>query len=206
MSEVLTNYESKLEQEEMPTGKRKVMLSALQLFANDGFHATTTAQIAKKAGVSEGTIYKYFSSKKELLSKLLTPIFIEVRNNFFGKVYGFNSLDEAVTFIIEDRIKFAKDNSDFLKILIQESLVGQEILYTLSKALKVQEGSIEQIEQLKKTYPDIDQELSSSQIIRIFAGPIVTYIWQENFLKIPSKNNQRNLAIIKKQIIAGLTK
>lgn len=206
MSEVLTNYESRLEQEEMPTGKRKVMLSALQLFANDGFHATTTAQIAKKAGVSEGTIYKYFSSKKELLSKLLTPIFIEVRNNFFGKVYGFNSLDEAVTFIIEDRIKFAKDNSDFLKILIQESLVGQEILYTLSKALKVQEGSIEQIEQLKKTYPEIDQELSSSQIIRIFAGPIVTYIWKENFLKIPSKNSQQNLAIIKKQIIAGLTK
>ena len=68
MSEGSSSYLSKINDEKMPAGKKKVILAALDLFSNRGFHATTTAAIAKRAGVSEGTIYKYFRSKEDLLS------------------------------------------------------------------------------------------------------------------------------------------
>ena len=71
MSQVLNNYAAQLDQAKMPAGKKKVLQTALNLFANYGFHATTTAKIAKQAGISEGTIYKYFKSKDDLLGKLL---------------------------------------------------------------------------------------------------------------------------------------
>lgn len=44
--------------------------AALELFTTQGYHASTTPQIATKAGVAEGTIYRHFSSKEHLLNDL----------------------------------------------------------------------------------------------------------------------------------------
>jgi len=44
--------------------------TALELFTSRGYHVTTTAQIAKKAGIAEGTIYRHFASKQQLVNEL----------------------------------------------------------------------------------------------------------------------------------------
>jgi len=44
--------------------------AALELFTTQGYHASTTPQIAAKAGVAEGTIYRHFESKEHLLNEL----------------------------------------------------------------------------------------------------------------------------------------
>jgi len=49
---------------------QRLIRAALELFSNRGYHDTTTAQIAKKAGVAEGTIYRHFPSKQQLLNEL----------------------------------------------------------------------------------------------------------------------------------------
>ena len=41
--------------------------SALILFSEQGYDKTSTSDIAKKAGVAEGTVYKQFKNKKALL-------------------------------------------------------------------------------------------------------------------------------------------
>lgn len=48
----------------------RLIRSALELFSTRGYHDTTTAQIARKAGVAEGTIYRHFASKQQLLNEL----------------------------------------------------------------------------------------------------------------------------------------
>ena len=50
--------------------RQRLIRAALELFTTRGYHVTTTAQIAKKAGIAEGTIYKHFSSKQHLLNEL----------------------------------------------------------------------------------------------------------------------------------------
>ena len=48
--------------------KRAALLaSARRLFARKGFAATTTAEIAGRAGVGAGTLFLYFASKDDLL-------------------------------------------------------------------------------------------------------------------------------------------
>jgi len=37
------------------------------VFARQGFHQSTVAQIAKQAGVADGTIYLYFKNKNDIL-------------------------------------------------------------------------------------------------------------------------------------------
>lgn len=46
---------------------QKLLRAALELFTTIGFRATTTPEIAARAGVAEGTIYRHFSGKEELL-------------------------------------------------------------------------------------------------------------------------------------------
>ena len=44
--------------------------AALELFTARGFHGTTTPLIAARAGVAEGTIYRHFPSKEDLLNEV----------------------------------------------------------------------------------------------------------------------------------------
>ncbi|MFQ5823545.1 MAG: TetR/AcrR family transcriptional regulator [bacterium] len=48
------------------TKKSEVIDAALSLFMRKGIKATTTRDIALRAGISEGTIYRHFDSKEEL--------------------------------------------------------------------------------------------------------------------------------------------
>lgn len=54
-----------------PRGTRERLIrAALDLFTAKGYHETTTPQIAARAGVAEGTIYRHFASKDLLLNEL----------------------------------------------------------------------------------------------------------------------------------------
>lgn len=50
------------------TTRDRLLEAARELFTDDGYHATTTPLLAKRAGVAEGTIYRHFPSKQALLN------------------------------------------------------------------------------------------------------------------------------------------
>lgn len=63
----------------MPTRER-ILASALELFAEQGYEATSTAQIEEAAGLSRGSgaLYKHFRSKQELLDVALAQHMQEI--------------------------------------------------------------------------------------------------------------------------------
>ena len=50
--------------------RTRIMDAAIKVFAERGFHSATVAEIARAAGVADGTIYLYFKSKDDLLLRL----------------------------------------------------------------------------------------------------------------------------------------
>ena len=201
---VLSEYQRQINNKDMPAGKKKVLAAALELFSNNGFHATTTAKIAQLAGVSEGTIYKYFPSKNELLKQLLTPLFLKIKNNFFIKVQNYHNLTELVSFFVEDRVQFVINNFSLFKLFIQEVLIQSPMAEILDNILNNQDGIFSDLQKLKDNFPEIDQQLSPLEILRIFLGPMIVYIFQNQLFQAEVENYHQDLELIKRQIIAGL--
>src|SRR4051794_13295308 len=50
-----------------PGARERLVLAAVDLFADQGYDATTVAQIAEKAGVTKSTFFRHFPDKRELL-------------------------------------------------------------------------------------------------------------------------------------------
>ncbi len=48
----------------MTEKKKKIITAALDMFSENGFKGTATSQIAKKARVSEGLIFRHFKNKE----------------------------------------------------------------------------------------------------------------------------------------------
>jgi AcrR family transcriptional regulator len=57
------------------TTKRSAILEAtLELISEQGFHGTAMSEIADRAGVGAGTIYRYFEGKEDLITQLYLEI------------------------------------------------------------------------------------------------------------------------------------
>lgn len=57
-----------------PEKKEKLLHAALTLFARQGVTNTSTAEIAKEAGVAAGTLFLYFPTRQDLLDQLVLSI------------------------------------------------------------------------------------------------------------------------------------
>jgi len=55
----------------MTEKQENILKSALRLFAQEGYAATSTSKVAKAAGVSEGLIFKHFRNKEGLLAAIM---------------------------------------------------------------------------------------------------------------------------------------
>jgi len=50
-----------------PGARERLVVAAVDLFTEQGYDATTVAQIAERAGVTKSTFFRHFSDKRELL-------------------------------------------------------------------------------------------------------------------------------------------
>jgi len=64
--------------ENQSTDKRQCILqAAVQAFSEKGYAKATIAEIARKAGVAEGTVYEYFKNKEDVLLSIPEEYFRE---------------------------------------------------------------------------------------------------------------------------------
>ncbi len=70
--------------------KELILQTALEMFAGEGYHATTINSIASKAKISKGLVYNYFSSKQELLKDIIHSGF----NNLVKMYEGIDKIED----------------------------------------------------------------------------------------------------------------
>jgi AcrR family transcriptional regulator len=115
--------------------KQQILEAAMAVFSEKGFAAATTAEIARAAGIAEGTIYNYFPSKRELFIAVIRELIITVPLlDLIEKIPG---ADIEVTFrqILQNRFNLI-DSSSAARI---PSLMGEIIRDPELKALWVEQ-------------------------------------------------------------------
>jgi TetR/AcrR family transcriptional regulator len=78
----------------------ELLAAALELFVEKGYAATRSEEVARRAGVSKGTLFLYFSSKEELFKAV-------VRENIAGRFPEWNAEFQAYTGSTPDMLRYA---------------------------------------------------------------------------------------------------
>lgn len=78
----------------------ELLAAALELFVEKGYAATRSEEVARRAGVSKGTLFLYFASKEELFKAV-------VRENIAGRIPEWEAEFEAYTGSTADMLRYA---------------------------------------------------------------------------------------------------
>ena len=130
--------------------KRVIMNAALELFANEGFHATSISKIAEKANISKGLMYNYFSSKEELLAEIINAGFHEFIDLFDQNKDGILT-DEEFVFFINTLFVVLHENVSYWRLFY--SLLLQPSVFQLMGP-KINEWYVPLIQSLEKYFQD----------------------------------------------------
>lgn len=107
--------------------KTQIVTVAAQLFAEKGFHRTTTREIAEVADVSEGTLYNYIESKDDLLLDIMDMLDdLPSDSDQFEQVV----LDDGREFLMalmKGRRETIDQHNPMLQSVLSEILVNPEL-------------------------------------------------------------------------------
>lgn len=168
--------------ENLTEKQKKVLQASLELFASQGFEATTSQQIAKRAGVSVGSVYHTFPTKQAILVAVLAPIFEgtmdtvanQFNDNTFGK--GFESVEELVKVTIADRFYFADKNINVIRLMLGQMLVNSVFVEDLKNFFEQQAKQLVLPTIVRLQAEQKIKNLPIEKILQILFYPLATYI------------------------------
>jgi AcrR family transcriptional regulator len=82
--------------------RETIVAAATRLFVEQGYEATTTAQIAEAAEVSSSTFFKYFPTKADVVFSLLDALIESADRRLLARRDGESAADALVAWIGED--------------------------------------------------------------------------------------------------------
>ena len=104
--------------------REQILRAATRVFSEKGFSRATTREVAREAGVSEGTIYNYFEDKDALLMAIMDALNeTERRVEDFreGLATDFEGFVEAY---LRHRMALIWENREIFRVVMSEMLVN----------------------------------------------------------------------------------
>jgi TetR/AcrR family transcriptional regulator, regulator of cefoperazone and chloramphenicol sensitivity len=106
--------------------KARLLEAALDIFAKEGYDAATTRNIAKKAGVNESLIQRYFKSKLGLFFQLRK----QAREKFLSELLAYDessSLEEELIKFMKKKLQRTGRDKKFFKMAIARSILDSKM-------------------------------------------------------------------------------
>lgn len=130
------------EREHLTEKQLRVIIAAVELFGEQGYADTSTREIAQRAGVSEGSIFKQFPTKKELLlyiiqliiHNIIEPLFDYGLKEIFEQPY--DNLEDFIRIFLQNRLELIEGNVILIKVMLQEAMFQPEIRQEFMQAVK----------------------------------------------------------------------
>ena len=107
--------------------REQIVEAATRVFAEKGFRRATTREVARAAGVSEGTIYNYFEDKDALLMAILESLNeTERRAEDFEEGMA-TDFEGFLRDYLSRRMSLIWENREVFRVVLSEMLVNAEL-------------------------------------------------------------------------------
>jgi TetR/AcrR family fatty acid metabolism transcriptional regulator len=156
------------------TDKRaRILDAAVKVFADRGFFTATVAEIARAAGVADGTIYLYFKSKDDLLLRLFDEKMSDLLTEARAAVESEGSAAARLRRFILLHLALVEKNPELASVLIVELRQSAQFLKGLEKAkLSAYLDVIGQVVKAGQESGELDPALSPSTVKRAIFGAL----------------------------------
>lgn len=130
--------------DKIPKEKRdRILTVAIEEFANNGFENTSIQQIAKKSGISVGSVYKYFENKETLFSMVVQEGLSSIEKLLMSLAGSSEDILVKAEKIIRSLLEYSRQKPQLIKLYCQLTTSdNSEFLNTLSQRIEAVSASI----------------------------------------------------------------
>ncbi|MBE1442833.1 TetR/AcrR family transcriptional regulator [Paenibacillus sp. OAS669] len=179
----------RLSQKERKEETRKLLLeSAVQIFAEFGFHGASVDKIAEHAGFSKGAFYANFNSKEELFLALLEKqmqLHVDKIHQVIDQQHPLShfieKLDQYPIYIREENRTWSMLNMEFLLFAMRDESVRYKWSNMITQSVEQISQSIEKLMKKENYEFGLSSEEIAWTILSLENGmAIFSYISQDN--------------------------
>jgi AcrR family transcriptional regulator len=111
-----------------PRGERMdgILDAAQAAFCESGYEATAVSQIAAQLGVVEGTVFKYFPTKRELLVKVLERWYERMSIDYAADLAGVEGARARLRLLVWRHLRSLRDNPQLCRLMFREVRAGAD--------------------------------------------------------------------------------
>jgi TetR/AcrR family fatty acid metabolism transcriptional regulator len=107
--------------------RAQILDAATRVFATKGFNRATIRDVARAAGIADGTIYNYFANKDDLLIGLLDRLNDTARRPASLAQAAKAPLTDSIRAYLRERIEVLRSNADLFRAVLPELLANPEL-------------------------------------------------------------------------------
>jgi TetR/AcrR family fatty acid metabolism transcriptional regulator len=158
----------------------RILDAAVNVFADQGFHNSTISQIARKAGVADGTIYLYFKNKQDILSQFFTYKTRLVFTNFKQAVDKEKNAIEKLRCLIRIHFQEFQRDRKMAEVYRMETRQSHQLMETQIKEMtKMYLDLISSIVEQGQEEATMRQDLFLALVKRFILGAVeeVINVW-----------------------------
>jgi len=204
---------ARISKEEQEVVKNKIISVSRKLFNEVGFDKTSTKSISKEAGIAEGTIFNYFSSKDEIFFEVFySEYFDNIEKGLSRSIENndiINEITENIYNILKNMLRLPK------KVLLEMGLVTIKIAKKkpefFRKMASIDFKYMEEVQHyldrliIEKKLSFFDSKIMSEIIFGSIVYEISMYLYENKMPKSDLKNNLniKISTLLKGYIIGG---
>ncbi len=167
---------------ELTERQMEIVNAAIRIMASKGYEKLTTKNIAAEIGVTEAALYRHFTSKRDLVVKVLCyfehlscAVIEEIRKSKLSPL-------AKIRRFVMNRYELFTSNPDLAKVMFSEELFKNDpgFMDQYRSIMHIHRQEVESYIVQAQAEGSIDTDLNSTQLFRIIIGSMRLIVSQWN--------------------------
>lgn len=158
--------------------KQEIINTAKEMFIKDGFQSTHIGQVCEKLNIARGTVYQYFSNKKEILYAILDSVAEQIEDildpddldDFLGSKPDSKALREFIHKRIAGTMSVLVNEPIVIKLIFKDIIgidmeVVERVNTTVLRLAKAIANEVEELKNRNIYKKSADPKITASMIV-----------------------------------------